>query len=92
MFTEADIRQFVAVISALAANGAIHRGLAGKAISVVSSQDESLLLTRQEAADYLKCSAKTIDRLCEDGKLTKIHTSKRGVRIRVSEIKVLLEA
>jgi DNA binding domain, excisionase family len=91
MFTESDVRQFVAILSALAESRAIHRELAEKAIQAVSAQNESALLTRQEAADYLKCSAKTIDRLCEDGKLTKIHTSRRGIRIRVSEIKALLE-
>ena len=78
MFTESDIRQFVAILSALAASGAIHRELAENAIQAVS-QNESALLTRQEAAGYLKCSAKTIDRLCEDGKLTKIHTDRKSV-------------
>lgn len=90
MFTESDIRQFVTVLSALAENGVIHKDLAAKAIQTVSNEAENSLLTRQEAARYLKCSVKTIDRLCNDGKLTKISIGRRNIRIRLEELKAML--
>ncbi len=90
MFTESDLRQFVTVLAALAENGAIHKDLAAKAIQAVSSEAGSSLLTRQEAARYLKCSVKTVDRLCDDGKLTKISIGRRNIRIRQDELKAML--
>lgn len=72
MVTESDVRQFIAVVSALADNRAIHQELAEKAIRAVARQNEMVLLTRREAANMLKCSVKTIDRLCDEGKLPRI--------------------
>lgn len=89
MVTESDIRQFIAVVSALADNRAIHLELAEKAIRAVSLENETVLLTRQEAANMLKCSVKTIDRLCDEGKLPRIRCSKRSVRIRLSDLKAI---
>ena len=87
MVTESDVRQFIAVVSALADNRAIHQELAEKAIRAVARQNETVLLTRQEAANMLKCSVKTIDRLCEEGKLSRIRCGKRSVRIRLADLK-----
>ena len=89
MVTENDIRQFIAGVSAVADNRAIHQELAAKAIRAVSRQNETVLLTRQEAANILKCSVKTIDRLCDEGKLPRIRYSKRSVRIRLSDLKAM---
>lgn len=88
-----EIEKFESVVMALVEAGAISREVAGFAVDAARNHfngptDE--LLSRNEAARYLKCSAKTVDRLCEDGKLTKIHTSKRGVRIRLAEIQAML--
>ena len=87
MVTESDVRQFIAVVSALADNRAIHQELAEKAIRAVARQNEMVLLTRREAANMLKCSVKTIDRLCDEGKLPRIRYSRRSVRIRLSDLK-----
>lgn len=89
MVTESDVRQFIAVVSALADNRAIHQELAEKAIRAVARQNETVLLTRQEAANMLKCSVKTIDRLCEEGKLSRIRCGKRSVRIRLADLKAM---
>ena len=89
MVTENDIRQFIVVVSALADNRAIHQELAKKAIRAVALQNETVLLTRQEAANILKCSVKTIDRLCSEGTLPRIRYSKRSVRIRLSDLKAM---
>ena len=89
MVTESDIRQFIAVVSALADNRVIHQELAEKAIRAVARQNETVLLTRQEAANMLKCSVKTIDRLCEEGKLSRIRCGKRSVRIRLADLKAM---
>ena len=89
MVTESDVRQFIAVISALADNRAIHQELAKKAIRAVARQNETVLLTRQEAANVLKCSVKTMVRLCDEGKLPRIRYSKRSVRIRLSDLKAM---
>lgn len=89
MVTENDIQQFVAIVSALAESRAIHRELAEKAIRAVALENETVLLTRQEAANMLKCSVKTIDRLCSEGTLPRIRYSKRSVRIRLSDLKAM---
>ena len=89
MVTESDVRQFIAVVSALADNRAIHQELAEKAIRAVARQHEMVLLTRREAANMLKCSVKTIDRLCDEGKLPRIRYSRRSVRIRLSDLKAM---
>ena len=89
MVTESDVRQFITVVSALADNRAIHQELAEKAIRAVARQNEMVLLTRREAANMLKCSVKTIDRLCDEGKLPRIRYSKRSVRIRLSDLKAM---
>ena len=89
MVTENDIRQFIAVVSTLADNRAIHQALAEKAIRAVALENETVLLTRQEAANILKCSVKTIDRLCSEGTLPRIRYSKRSVRIRLSDLKAM---
>lgn len=89
MGTESDVRQFIAVVSALADNRAIHQELAEKAIRAVARQNEMVLLTRREAANMLKCSVKTIDRLCEEGKLSRIRCGKRSVRIRLADLKAM---
>ncbi len=89
MVTENDIQQFIAVVSALADNRAIHQELAEKVIWAVALENETVLLTRQEAANILKCSVKTIDRLCDEGKLPRIRYSKRSVRIRLSDLKAI---
>lgn len=89
MVTENDVQQFIAVVSALADNRAIHQALAKKAIRAVVLENETVLLTRQEAANMLKCSVKTIDRLCDEGKLPRIRYSKRSVRIRLSDLKAM---
>ncbi|WP_353891138.1 helix-turn-helix domain-containing protein [uncultured Victivallis sp.] len=89
MVTESDVRQFIAVVSALADNRAIHQELAEKAIRAVARQNEMVLLTRREAANMLKCSVKTIDRLCDEGKLPRIRYSRRSVRIRLSDLKAM---
>lgn len=60
MVTENDVQQFIAVVSALADNRAIHQALAKKAIRAVVLENETVLLTRQEAANMLKCSVKTM--------------------------------
>ncbi len=89
MVTENDIRQFIVVVSALADNRAIHQELAKKAIRAVALENETVLLTRLEAANILKCSVKTIDRLCSEGTLPRIRYSKRSVRIRLSDLKAM---
>lgn len=89
MVTENDVQQFIAVVSALADNRAIHQALAKKAIRAVVLENETVLLTRQEAANMLKCSVKTIDRLCSEGTLPRIRYSKRSVRIRLSDLKAM---
>ena len=89
MVTESDVRQFIAVVSALADNRAIHQELAEKAIRAVARQNEMVLLTRREAANMLKCSVKTIDRLCDEGKLPRILYSRLSVRIRLSDLKAM---
>lgn len=89
MVTENDIRQFIVVVSALVDNRVIHQALAEKAIRAVALENETVLLTRQEAANILKCSVKTIDRLCDEGKLPRIRYSKRSVRIRLSDLKAM---
>lgn len=89
MVTESDVRQFIVVVSALADNRAIHQELAEKAIRAVARQNEMVLLTRREAANMLKCSVKTIDRLCDEGKLPRIRYSRRSVRIRLSDLKAM---
>ena len=45
------------------------------------------LLSRDEAARLLKCSVKSIDRLSDEGRLTRIRIGKRAVRIRLAELK-----
>ncbi len=89
MVTENDVQQFIAVVSALADNRVIHQELAKKAIRAVALENETVLLTRQEAANMLKCSVKTIDRLCSEGTLPRIRYSKRSVRIRLSDLKAM---
>jgi DNA binding domain, excisionase family len=89
MVTENDVQQFIAVVSALADNRAIHQALAEKAIRAVVLENETVLLTRREAANMLKCSVKTIDRLCSEGTLPRIRYSKRSVRIRLSDLKAM---
>ena len=89
MFTGSDIRQFIVVISALAENRAIHQELANRAIQAITREDEATLLTRLEAASILKCSVKTIDRLCDEGKLSRIQCGKRSVRIRLADLKAM---
>lgn len=89
MVTESDVRQFIAVISALAESRAIHQELAEKAIRAVAQQTETVLLTRLEAANILKCSVKTIDRLCDEGRLSRIRCGKRSVRIRLADLKAM---
>lgn len=89
MITESDIRQFIAVISALADNRAIHQDLANRAIQAVTQEDEAALLTRLEAANILRCSVKTIDRLCDEGRLSRIRCGKRSVRIRLDDLKAM---
>ncbi len=44
------------------------------------SKDKSGMMTRQEAAQFLACSLRTIDRLREDGKL-RWRNIRRAVRI-----------
>ena len=89
MITESDVRQFIAVISALAESRAIHQELAEKAIRAVAQQTETVLLTRLEAANILKCSVKTIDRLCDEGRLSRVRCGKRSVRIRLADLKAM---
>ena len=89
MVTENDIRQFIVVVSALADNRAIHQELAKKAIRAVALENETVLLTRLEAANILKCSVKTIDRLCSEGTLPRIRYSNRSHRNRLSDLKAM---
>lgn len=92
MYTRKDAEQFATVVGALADNGAVHRETAEVGIGAVNAKlnTEAFggeLLSRAEAAQILKCSVKTIDRLCDEGKLTRIRTGKRAVRIRLSQLK-----
>jgi excisionase family DNA binding protein len=54
---------------------------------------ESRWLTRDEAAIYLRCTDRTIDRLAEAGKLTKhlVAGNARMVRFSQTELDALLE-
>ncbi len=95
MYTKNDAQQFEAIVNALASTSAISKVISEAAIEAVYARinnerigDE--LLSRAEAAEYLKCSLKTVDRLLDEGKLTRIRTSKRAIRIRLSEVKEML--
>jgi len=94
MYTRNDVRQFENVVNALADNGALHQEVCGVAVKAVQDKLEGghgeELLSRAEAAKFLRCSVKTIDRLCDEGKLTRIHTGKRAIRIRLTELKQML--
>jgi excisionase family DNA binding protein len=92
MYTKNDVQQFENVVKALADNGALHQEVCEIAVKAVHATLEGgeELLSRAEAARLLKCSVKTIDRLCDEGKIVRIHTSKRAIRIRLSELKQML--
>lgn len=94
MYTRNDVLQFENVVNALAENGALHQEVCGIAVEAVRDKLEGghreELLSRAEAAKFLRCSVKTIDRLCDEGKLTRIHTGKRAIRIRHAELKQML--
>lgn len=96
MYTKNDVQQFENVVNALAENGVLNREVCVVALTAVQSRLEptftmdEFLLHRTEAAELLKCSTKTVDRLCDEGKLTRIHTSKRAIRIRLSELRQML--
>ena len=94
MYTKNDVLQFENVVMALAANGALHQEVCEVAVKAVYAKLEGYsveeLLSRAEAARFLKCSVKTVDRLCDEGKIVRIHTSKRAIRIRLSELKQML--
>lgn len=96
MYTKNDVQQFENIINALVENGALNREVCTVALTAVQSRLEpsftmdEFLLHRAEAAELLKCSVKTVDRMCDEGKLTRIHTSKRSIRIRLSELKQML--
>lgn len=92
MCTKKDVLQFENVVMALAANGALNPEVCEIAVKAVHVKLEGReeLFSRAEAARYLMCSLKTIDRLCDEGKLTRIRTSKRAIRIRLSELKQML--
>lgn len=92
MYTRKDAQQFETVVGALADNGAIHKETAEVAIEAVNAKLDAdalggELLSRDEAARLLKCSVKSIDRLCDEGRLTRIRIGKRAVRIRLAELK-----
>lgn len=95
MYTLKDARQFETVVSSLADNGAIHRETGDTAVKAVYARldgdaEGEELISRAEAARLLKCSLKTVDHLCNAGKLTRIRTSKRAIRIRLSELRQML--
>ncbi len=92
MYTKNDVQQFENVVNALAENGALHQEVCEVAVKAVNAKlaGGEELLSRAEAAQFLKCSVKTIDRLCDEGKIVRIHTSKRAIRIRLSELKEML--
>ena len=48
--------------------------------------------TRAEAAAYLKCSERHLDRLARAGKLTPLKFGSRAIRFRSSEVESLLSA
>jgi len=50
------------------------------------------LLTRAQAADYLKVSLRTIDRLARSGDLTKLYVTRWSPRIRQGDLEGLLRA
>jgi len=53
---------------------------------------ENDLLTRQEAAKYLKVSLKTLRRLVREGRLPEVRLGPRLPRYRVRDLDVLLVA
>lgn len=95
MYTKNDALQFANVVKALADNRALHQEVCEVAVKAVYAKLEGYsveeLLSRAEAAQFLKCSVKTIDRLCDEGKFVRIHTSKRAIRIRLIELKQMLD-
>jgi len=95
MYKEKDARQFENLIRTLSASGVVDQEICDTAIAAVfrrleGHEDEDVLLSRADAARILKCSVKTVDRLCSEGKLTRIHSSKRAVRIRLSDLKQMI--
>jgi len=95
MYTRNDAQQFEAVVGVLTDHGIFHPEVSEAAVKAVYDRLEGNpvgeeLLSRIEAARVLKCSVKTVDRLCDEGKFTRIHTSKRAIRIRLSELKQML--
>lgn len=95
MYTRKDAEQFAAVVGALADNGAVHPEASAIAVEAVYAELSvpalgGRLLSRKEAARLLKCSLKSIDRLCDENKLTRIRTGKRAVRISLDELKTYL--
>jgi len=92
MYTLKDTQQFKNLMEALAANRTIPQEVLQVAGDAVEAKlKENLigeeLLSRTEAAQLLKCSVKTLDRLCDEHKLMRIRVGKRAVRIRLSELK-----
>jgi excisionase family DNA binding protein len=47
-------------------------------------------MTRDDAAQYLSTTTRTIDRMCQDGKLTPTYLAGTGKRFRLSALDALL--
>lgn len=95
MYTHQEAKQFEIVVEALAQNGVINGEVSKVGIEAVYAKlnNENLggeLLSRNEASRFLKCSVKTIDRMLDEGKLSRIRTSKRAIRIQFSELKKMI--
>ena len=95
MYTHQEAKQFEIVVEALAQNGVINSEVSRVGIEAVYAKlnNENLggeLLSRNEASRFLKCSVKTIDRMLDEGKLSRIRTSKRAIRIQFSELKRMI--
>ena len=54
-------------------------------------EDIAIILTKREAADFLRVSLKTLERWEHDGKLVPIRLSPGAVRYRRSDIERLIE-
>ena len=105
MYTHSEVKTFQSVLKPLVDHGAINNEIYMVALKAVKDninasispeksqrkKPEDILLTRQEAADYLKCSLRNVDRMLAEEELPCVRFGLRSVRIYKSAITKMLQ-
>lgn len=97
--SEGTVGMMLPVVKGLSASGALPKEEAARLNAVIRAAAKvkppakvdrrRALATRHEAAEYLACSTKTVDRLLDDKALARVYLrpgNAKSLRIRVSEL------